>query len=95
MNLKPTDQTTYNNDVSERSYPDRIEVDENIFKLSQQKEARSHALSSWYCICTTTINHFNAMWRIVNMQHFGNVITVAETAALESFAIIVENNKMF
>lgn len=32
-------------------YLDRLEIDEHIIKLAQQKETRCHALSTRDCVC--------------------------------------------
>jgi len=59
-NLSTSHNSQQNMCISDRNYPNRIKVDENILELSHQKEARCHALTSWYCVCNVAINHVNA-----------------------------------
>ena len=42
---------------------DWVEVDENIFKLFQQKKTRGHALAPWYGVCNINmlIGHFSML----------------------------------
>jgi len=60
-----------------KNYPDRVEVDEYIVKLPQQKETRRHALTTWYCICNAAASNQSqsATLCIFKLQHFIKMLT--------------------